>query len=526
MKGLSKFTKTYACFGGKSYITFSIPASEDLMEYQTEMLAKNKISSLLPLSVQRLNNDWKLSYDITSKIPLEKILERKSLNTEEFESIIKQIGMLSGILKDYLLDISSIIFDKSYIYCDPSDLSLYFVYFPVKADSFNINEMKNFIQRLIVEDIRLLNDSTGSLLKRLLDVLKYEAFNPEQLLMCLDAKPSKEQQEVYPSDIGDMELNGMNTQQNDAESFLRLTINREKDFLKPKANRHEDIIVRRKEIGNQEIQLKYPLKSYLVAGGVNIFFVGILIYVLLTKSFSKSLTSTLPGLILIGFAVNYFILTRLFPEEKKTNEHTGVSTVKRPVVKQFVNDAIEEDIILPKRTPLKSDTWSNINLVQEPDSEGIENLQLKSECVNQNYQHATDNYIKNDLNSKTENVKETRAILYQEKHIQDKTVILGFASESGAYLQSHSCPTEKIKINRASMLLGRLTDSVDYTIQNKAVGKIHAEIVKREDNYFIIDLNSVNGTYVNNERITCNTEVRLKNGDIVTLANEAYTFVV
>ncbi|WP_252891822.1 DUF6382 domain-containing protein [Thermoclostridium stercorarium] len=175
MIDVQELIPTYAGFGGKSYITFTVSEKEELICYQVEMLAKNRIDFLLPLSVQRLNNNWKLSYDITSKIPLGKVLERKCLKYGEFASILKQIGKLSAKLKDYLLDISSVIFNNSYIYCDPSDLSLYFMYFPVKNADFSSDTIKDFLQNLIL-NIRLTEDSSGSILKRLLDVLKSETF--------------------------------------------------------------------------------------------------------------------------------------------------------------------------------------------------------------------------------------------------------------------------------------------------------------------------------------------------------------
>ena len=43
MESLHDFTTTYAGFNGKSYLSFSIPAQEELVEYQIEMLTKNRI---------------------------------------------------------------------------------------------------------------------------------------------------------------------------------------------------------------------------------------------------------------------------------------------------------------------------------------------------------------------------------------------------------------------------------------------------------------------------------------------------
>lgn len=53
--------------------------------------------------------------------------------------------------------------------------------------------MREFLQKLIVEDIQLQDDSSGNLLKRLLDTLKTDTFTPEQFLSCVNEQSIKEQ---------------------------------------------------------------------------------------------------------------------------------------------------------------------------------------------------------------------------------------------------------------------------------------------------------------------------------------------
>ena len=204
------------------------------------------------------------------------------------------------------------------------------------------------------------------------------------------------------------------------------------------------------------------------------------------------------GLALIGSAINYFLVTRLFSEDKRTTDKEEISKpAEGSAFKRFANEAVEEDIILPKRRPVCIERKDTENRAFR---DGYEYQNKETEPI--------EPVLPSD--STPEDFSEGSIRLYNAPVIQDKTVILGFAAGNMPYLQSHSHPNEKINIAKDSMLLGRLSDSVDYAIQNKAVGKIHAEIVKREDSYYIIDLNSVNGTYVNNERITCSTEVKLK----------------
>ena len=90
----------YVGVAGKSYISFKVPSTEEFNEYQMKC-TKNSIDSLLSLIVRRINNDYVFSYEITSKISLAKLLERKSLSSDEFEYVIKQIGQLSSKLEDF-----------------------------------------------------------------------------------------------------------------------------------------------------------------------------------------------------------------------------------------------------------------------------------------------------------------------------------------------------------------------------------------------------------------------------------------
>ena len=655
----------YTGIDGKSYITFKIPATEELKEYQIEMLSKNSIEYLLPLTIRRINNDYIFSYEITSKISLGKLLERKNLGSGEFEYVIKQIGQLSSLLNNYLLDIYSILYEKYCIYCDPANLSLYFIYLPVQNNDFDTNEIRDFLQKLIVEDIRLQDDSSGTLLKKLLDTLKADAFSPEKLLLCINEKSIQEQithnqspdyedrQEVKPNDYpeeNDYMSQSDYTKLNDYISQKeRIKQKRQNNNPytnpKPPQQHHtptkqgmfldqKDLTHKQQDaIARIDSKLSYPLNSYLIAGAVNITFIGILIYVLFASENTKNLLTTIFGLALIGFAINYFLFTRLFSQEKRkvtnkdnkdktmNNKYTNNSTATFPdrkvknnaatsiyrtravndttnsyaegrfvnsavkpfKGKRFINDDMEEDIILPKinsfnnRARIQQQKVNDIQSYKDADMQNDREIEIirQRDTEIQSYRDAdiqrqkayetksqngfqmqrqlgneisenssidsnestlkeessTNATLQNRIGVASQNSigappqSSINATLLHDESISDNTIILGTPLGDRAYLQSHSCPSEKIIISKPSLLMGRLADSVDYIIRNNAVGKIHSEIVKKDESYFIIDLNSVNGTYINNERIVCNTEAKLKNGDIITLANESYTFV-
>ena len=84
---------------------------------------------------------------------------------------------------------------------------------------------------------------------------------------------------------------------------------------------------------------------------------------------------------------------------------------------------------------------------------------------------------------------------------------------------------EKITINKERFVIGRERGRVDYCISdNTAIGRTHAIIVNRGGNAYVIDQNSRNCTYVNDQRAGANQEVRIKSGDKITFADEAFTY--
>ena len=70
--------------------------------------------------------------------------------------------------------------------------------------------------------------------------------------------------------------------------------------------------------------------------------------------------------------------------------------------------------------------------------------------------------------------------------------------------------------------LGR-RGSNDIIIKDPFVSKNHFQIVKDEGNFFLEDLNSSNGTYLNEEIVL--DAIELKNGDMIKIGNIEFLFV-
>ncbi len=75
-------------------------------------------------------------------------------------------------------------------------------------------------------------------------------------------------------------------------------------------------------------------------------------------------------------------------------------------------------------------------------------------------------------------------------------------------------------------LIGRHIEYADYIINNKSVGRTHAEIIIKNDKYHIKDLDSKNGTKLNGMNLEPNKEYELKNEDIIVFADSKHIFTV
>lgn len=108
-----------------------------------------------------------------------------------------------------------------------------------------------------------------------------------------------------------------------------------------------------------------------------------------------------------------------------------------------------------------------------------------------------------------------------------ETSILQQREPSSAYLLCcNENSNERVPLNKSNFLIGRIKTQVDFAPQNNAVGKLHAEILLQEGLYYIKDLNSRNGTYINGVKISSNTLHSIKHMDIIAFANSEYRFIV
>lgn len=110
----------------------------------------------------------------------------------------------------------------------------------------------------------------------------------------------------------------------------------------------------------------------------------------------------------------------------------------------------------------------------------------------------------------------------------EDTVVIGDAIAASAikpYLL-RSSNNERILLDKPIFHIGKERSYVDYCISgNPTISRSHADFINRNGQFFIVDNNSTNHTYINGEMIPSNTEIPLSHGTKIRLSNEEFEFL-
>ena len=80
---------------------------------------------------------------------------------------------------------------------------------------------------------------------------------------------------------------------------------------------------------------------------------------------------------------------------------------------------------------------------------------------------------------------------------------------------------EKICISCDGFLIGSLLEGNDYILEKTGVSRRHLKFFLKDENVWIEDLDSTNGTKINGKKIK---KHQLKEGDQIKIAKEEYLF--
>jgi hypothetical protein len=173
-----KISIAYQRDDSKSYIIIKIKDQEALINYQIEMVTKNKIPGLLQVDMRVKDNNTYFYYNVTSKVPLIQFLKRRKITKNDLTNILMQITetMLAG--GNFLLSNKCFVLKEDYIYINPATNEISLLYIPIEIRADKSISLKDFAANFIVYSAFIDGeDMSDNYIQKILSYVKCETFN-------------------------------------------------------------------------------------------------------------------------------------------------------------------------------------------------------------------------------------------------------------------------------------------------------------------------------------------------------------
>ena len=169
--------------GSSSYLALTFPAGIPVVGYQLEMITSNEISHFLPAARRMVNGETAVYYNISSKIQLSQILERRKLTRKELACLIR--GAVEAVQEgeEYQLPEEGLVMEADSIYVVPDTCNPSFVYIPAECERGG--GLKELLLSMIMHgQIEMSNDN---FIQVLLETLNRENLSYQELSACLES---------------------------------------------------------------------------------------------------------------------------------------------------------------------------------------------------------------------------------------------------------------------------------------------------------------------------------------------------
>lgn len=114
----------------------------------------------------------------------------------------------------------------------------------------------------------------------------------------------------------------------------------------------------------------------------------------------------------------------------------------------------------------------------------------------------------------------------EDKKVRCPTEVLsretGIPGGRLCYQGAHGCPD--FWIDKEEFLIGRNGSQADGVIPTEGVSRVHARILRQDMAYYLEDLNSTNGTYLNGELLEYHLVRKINRNDHIRFGIEEYVF--
>ena len=453
--------------------------------YQVRMLVGNVIPSVLKCRIQGMDGRFLIYFDITSKQALNILYEERKMKIEDLNLIFGGFVQVMEDAAEYLINPGQFLLSPEYIYADVEKKKIYFCMLPGYE-----KDIKNQFQ-LLAEYIlpKIDHEDSQAVL------LGYGVYK-RTMEDCFHLEHIKE--ELY-------KVQGQKDREKEAEKDIWKSGEENQDVL--------NIHIQEDYLEDDEPGMEFvregeaPKKRGLLykAGiiGAATVLLCLITVAVLSGYMPYMETGTVLGIIIV-LAAGVMLVTYIIKKKK----NAGIYPQK--------NIRERENETLRKKTKTNTEIKTN---TADYDKSGSDSEWLNIDSL----EMPEINKVKQQI--PTEEKRENR--LYEQSHPDyGETVVLSAGAVSGPASLVSKEPGElaTIYLNEDLTVIGKLENACDAVINLPTVSRIHAKIRKREEAYYLTDMNSRNGTAVNGRLLRPEEEYQLEPEDEIDFAQARYIF--
>lgn len=538
-------------------------------DYEVKMLMLNTPEYFLHITMNYIDEKNSIYYDISSKQQLSKLFEYGKVTMEDVKSLFDNISRMVRVVDEYMLNLDRVILNPQDIYVSLSDKKYSFMYSPVAGEKDFYDKMRSLFEYILERFDHSVKKSSLVKFYEIYQRILVRDYTPDKLMEFFDdenegihiineedltdgrADNAYGEDNAYGRDraYGEDNANGKN---NDYVEDINYAGNnnyakdktyiRNNNRVKGKAytkdndsiidkiydrndnynnnNNFEGTVIKdvMPEIINTDKHDKRSKKAAFIIKAVATVLVLNAIVSMFFKSYAVIKIGTTASIIciIVGLAIFY------------------ITDKAAKVIGELINeDKVTEDELIPYRLHNYGNKTEN-GIAEDKASEAQVNTGLDNEYGKQKDNNEYDNMVTAKVIDEEEEQPaqygNTMLLSDYLNMLKDNKLTLKITdtdSEIPLYVKKadgYEAVTEKLEPDSYPCTIGSLEESSDIYIASPIISKMHACIIKDEDKFYIEDMNSTNGTFINGERIAMHNKMCLSDGDALRIAS--YEFVV
>lgn len=451
-----------------NYLILEAPGTADEEGYDIHMVMQNEIPGLLPFEMSGKNGIRYFQYEITSKQALDSIYEKRTLSGRDIFSLLSHIRDTLELLRKYLLNPARLLFAPQYIYLTPDRQKVFLCYFPAPEGETPVTELAEFILKKLDHGDPQAVELGYQFYRQAIE----ENFSLRKALKEILESAGTEQELPQP----DCRF-GPDGQTPEEQKDFPTAQEAPETFWQPAADMYEEEY----EVIHKERKRHSGAKTDAGMHSGN-------------EKKTKDVPSRLfqmihPAVLLSGLlllaaleAVYYFGFLDL----------TGAGGVFFLVisVEALINKSWRD-----RKKKRQQEQWF------EEDEDEMYQL-LREEMY--------------DAPEPETQIEETQCLA---PGMMRRRLHLVCAREE----DSDRMP--EIRLDREILYIGKLKGESDVILDSPAVSRVHAQLCCQEQTYYVKDLNSKNGTFVNGERLKPQERCSFAANDLIAFADMEYRAV-